>query len=120
MNKTPKLVVSRTLAATDDWENSSLVTGDVMQTLRTIKEQPGKSITILGSATLVRSLLQTGLLDELHLLVDPLIVGSRKQLLRDMEQQIPLRLADSRAFSTGVLSLTYVPVTGDAGSVTPA
>jgi dihydrofolate reductase len=109
MNRTPKLVVSTTLAGTPEWENSSLITGDVVQRLRTLKEQPGKSITILGSASLVRSVLRAGLLDELHILLDPVIVGTGKRLLQDMEMHIPLRLTASKALSTGVLSLTYAP-----------
>lgn len=64
---------------------------------------------INGSATLVRSLLRASLLDELRLFVHPIVVGTGKRLFEGGGDQLPLKLADSRAFSTGVLSLTYQP-----------
>src|SRR5690348_9673802 len=74
MNGTPKYVVSTTLTSAD-WQNSTLINGDVAKELTRLKEEPGGNLNITGSATLVRSLLREGLLDELHLLVHPLVVG---------------------------------------------
>jgi dihydrofolate reductase len=108
MNGIPKLVVSNTLKALD-WQNSTLISGDVAGALRQLKQQPGKNLSITGSATLVRSLLRDNLLDELNLLVHPLVVGSGKRLFQDVGAQVPLKLANSTTFSTGVLSLKYVP-----------
>lgn len=107
MNNTPKIVVSSTLDNVDDWQNSTLIKGNVAEELTKLKQQPGKDIAITGSGALVRSLLRDGLLDELRLLVHPIVVGSGKQLFPDGTGQIPLKLADSRIFSTGVLYLTY-------------
>lgn len=70
--------------------------------------RPGKNITTTGSGTLVRSSLRDGLLDELVPLVHPLVVGRGKKLF-DGDEQIPLTLAHSRTFGTGVLALTYTP-----------
>lgn len=107
MNDTPKVVVSTTLD-TVEWKNSTLISGNVAEALAALKQQPGKVIGITGSGTLVRSLLRDGLLDELHLLVHPIVVGSGKRLFPEGEDaRIPLRLADSQTFSTGVLHLTY-------------
>ena len=106
MNNTPKLVASTTLKAID-WQNSTLIRGDVTDELRRIKQQPGKHISITGSATLVRSLLREGLIDELRLLVHPIVVGSGKRLFESQDERIPLKLVDSKTFSTGVLYLTY-------------
>ncbi len=108
MNDTPKLVVSNTLQ-TLDWQNSTLVSGDVNAELNRIKALPGKNISVVGSGTLVRSLLQDGVLDELRLLVHPIVAGSGKRLFPEGTAQIPLRLTDSRTLSTGVLALTYEP-----------
>ena len=108
MNNTPKLVASTTLKAID-WQNSTLIRGDVTDELRRIKQQPGKHISITGSATLVRSLLREGLIDELRLLVHPIVVGSGKRLFESQDERIPLKLVESRTFSTGVLYLTYAP-----------
>jgi len=71
-----------------------------------MKSLPGKDIGITGSGTLVRSLLRDGLLDELSLLVHPIVVGKGKRLFDD-GSQVPLKLLDSKTFSTGVLWLTY-------------
>src|SRR6266516_2713596 len=99
MNGTPKYVVSTTLTSAD-WQNSTLITGDVSKELTRLKEQPGGNLNITGSGTLVRSLLREGLLDELHLLVHPIVVGAGKRLFDD-GPQVPLRLTGSQAFSTG-------------------
>lgn len=108
MNNTPKIVVSTTLTRVE-WQNSTLIRGNVVEELTKLKQQPGENINMSGSATLVRSLLRDNLLDELHLLLHPIVVGSGKRLFEDMGEQIALKLVDSRAFSTGVLSLTYLP-----------
>ena len=107
MNATPKLVVSRTLE-TAEWQNTTLIKGDLAAELARLKAQPGKNINITGSGTLVRALLRDGLLDELVLLVHPLVVGTGKKLF-DGDEQIPLTLTDSKTFGTGVLALTYTP-----------
>ena len=75
MNNAPKVVVSTTLR-TADWQNSTLISGNVVEELTRLKQQPGKDVNVVGSATLVRSLLREGLLDELKLMVCPILVGS--------------------------------------------
>jgi dihydrofolate reductase len=105
MNGTRKYVVSNSLTSAD-WQNSTLVTGDVMKELSELKQQPGGGLSMTGSGTLVSSLLREGLLDELHLLVHPIVVGAGKRLFDD-GPQVPLRLTSSQTFSTGVLHLTY-------------
>jgi dihydrofolate reductase len=109
MNNTPKLVVSTTLERVDDWQNSTLIKGNVVEELTRAKQQPGKNISIVGSSTLVRSLLRDGLVDELRLLVHPIVVGSGKRLFEEGSAQTPLKLVESKTFSTGVLYLTYQP-----------
>ncbi|MCW6009620.1 dihydrofolate reductase family protein [Micromonospora sp. CPCC 205371] len=105
MNNTPKYVVSQTLTSAD-WQNSTLISGDVVKELTRLKEEPGGTISTTGSGTLVVSLLREGLIDELHLLLHPIVVGSGKRLFDD-GAQVPLRLIDSKTFSTGVLHLVY-------------
>jgi dihydrofolate reductase len=106
MNGTPKYVVSNTLTSAE-WQNSTLISGDVIKEVAQLKEQPGGHLAMTGSGTLARSLLREGLLDELHLLVHPIVVGNGNRLFDD-GPQVPLRLTDSQTFSTGVLHLTYV------------
>jgi dihydrofolate reductase len=111
MNNTPKLVVSTTLD-TLGWQPTTLIRGNLAEELTKLKQQPGKDIQVIGSPTLVGSLLREGLLDELSLLVHPVMVGRGKRLFQDGDTKVPLRLADSKTFSTGVLSLTYRPAGG--------
>ncbi len=108
MNNTPKYVVTTTLDRAD-WQNSTLVKGNVAEQIADLKRQPGQAINITGSGTLVRTLLRDGLLDELHLLVHPIALGRGKHLFPDGSEQIPLELVDSQTFATGVMHLTYRP-----------
>jgi dihydrofolate reductase len=112
MNTTPKLVVSNTLD-TLEWQNSTLISGNVNEELNRLKQQRGKNIAITGSGTLVRTLLRDGLLDELRLLVHPIVAGSGKRLFPDGIGQQPLELVDAKTFSTGVLYLTYQPAASE-------
>ena len=108
MNETPKVVVSTTLEQVD-WQNSTLLEGGLADGVNALKAEPGKNIGMSGSATLVRSLLEQGLLDELRLLVHPLVVGKGAKLFPDGSPPVSLELVDSRTFATGVLDLTYRP-----------
>lgn len=104
---TRKYVVSNSLRQAD-WANTTIVTGDVEARLREIKEQVEGDLQISGSATTVRWLLANGLLDELNLLVHPIVVGHGQRLFEDTPTR-PLKLTGSETFKTGVLHLTYVP-----------
>lgn len=95
INTTPKYVVSGTLDAVH-WQNSTLISENVAERLTTLKQQPGKHISIIGSSTLVRSLLRDGLLDELRLLVHPIVVGSGKRLFEPDGARTPLKLWSHR------------------------
>jgi dihydrofolate reductase len=110
MNNTSKYIVSSALQPPLAWAHSSLVTGDLAEVVAKLKEQPGKNIQIPGSPTLVRSLLRDGLLDELSLLVHPIVLGSGMRLFDEITDQVDLGLVESRALRTGVLSVTYQPV----------
>ena len=107
MNGARKYVVSNTLTEAT-WQNSSIVSGDVAAALTELKQDVGLSTT--GSASLVRWLLEQGLVDELHLLVHPIVVGHGKKLFTD-GQTVPLQLRSATTFQTGVLHLVYAPAT---------
>ena len=109
LNNTPKFVVSTTLEEPLEWQNSTLIQENVAEEIAKLKQQPGKSIGITGSGTLVRSLLQDDLLDELELMVHPIVLGSGKRLFEEGGEQKGLKLVDSKTFSTGVVYLTYQP-----------
>jgi dihydrofolate reductase len=113
MNDVRKYVVSTTLEEPLQWSNSTLIKENVAEEIEKLKKGPGKDIVISGSGTLVRSLLGYGLLDELKLMIHPVLVGGGKRLFEDEEEEgeetKPLELVDSKTFSTGVLYLTYRP-----------
>ena len=108
MNNTPKFVVSDTLTSAD-WQNSTLISGDVTAQIRALKQQPGRNIGMSGSSTLVSWLLRQGLLDQLDLLVFPVVIGGGKRLFSEPDGQVPLTLTGSESFSTGVVHLSYQP-----------
>jgi dihydrofolate reductase len=108
MNGMTKYVVSRTLDSAD-WQNTTLIKDDPAARIRELKAGEGKDIAMSGSATLARWLLAEGLLDELNLLVHPLVVGTGARLFPDGTPTQPLQLAESTAFGSGVLHLVYRP-----------
>jgi dihydrofolate reductase len=107
INSVPKFVVPATLQEPLEWNNSTVIGGNVREAITKRKRQPGKDITVLGSGTLVRSLLRDKLLDELRLMVHPVILGGGKRLFEDEVDRKALKLVDSRTFATGVVYLTY-------------
>jgi dihydrofolate reductase len=108
MNGAQKYVASTTLGDVT-WQNSTLLEGDVPAAVAELKQQPGRDIMVCGSATLVRSLLEAGVLDQLSLLVHPIVLGSGGRLFADGASRVPLELVSSETFRTGVLDLTYRP-----------
>ena len=114
MNGIQKYVVSTTLEGPLGWNNSTLIGENVAEEISRLKQQPGKDISISGSGSLVRSLLKDGLIDELRLMVHPVVVGSGKRLFEEGGEQIALVLVDSKTFSTGVVYLTYAPAGKEA------
>jgi dihydrofolate reductase len=111
MNGTPKYVVSTTLASAD-WQNSTLINGteeEIASQIRELKQQPGGGIGMSGSSALVRWLLRHGLLDQLDLLLFPVVIGSGQRLFSETDGQQSLTLTASESFSTGVVHLSYEP-----------
>jgi len=106
MTSMPKLVVSTTLDC-PDWGPTTVIRGDVTAALARLKEQPGGDIIVGASGTLVRFLLHEGLLDELRLLVHPVIVGPGRRLFEGDDQNMPLMLTQAQAHQNGVVALRY-------------
>lgn len=106
LNNSPKYVVSQTLD-TLEWQPATLLRGNFEDEVTKLKAQPGRNIQVPGSPTLVRSLIQEGLLDELTLNICPVIAGSGTRLFDDTLQGANLKLIDSNSYSNGVLGVTY-------------
>lgn len=101
-----KIVVSRR-PQTLTWRNSEQLEGDLVEAVTALKQEPGGDIAVSGSVSVVRQLLEAGLLDELHLLVHPIAVRSGMRLFDEGDATMPLTLLRSTAFPTGVLHLVY-------------
>lgn len=106
MNNFKKHVVSRTTDRVD-WQNSALIKGDVAPEVAKLKQQDGKDILVFGSVTLVQTLFRHDLVDELLLMIHPLIVGTGKRLFREEYPRRPFELVDSKTTKKGVLVTRY-------------
>lgn len=106
MTATPKYVLSTTLQRAD-WANTTIVSADAAARIAGLKAGPGSNITVNGSISLVRWLLQQGLLDELDVMVFPLVLGSGARLFPEGTPELPLTLVRSEVFGNGVAHLTY-------------
>ncbi len=110
INNTQKYVASTTLESVE-WPNSTLIKGPLASFITELRQQPGGSIGVGGSPTLVRSLLEQGLLDELTLMISPVVAGGkRKRLFPDDAAQASLELVEAQSTSSGTLIATYRPV----------
>lgn len=111
INNIPKYVVSTTLD-TLKWQNSILLKGDLVEEVTRLKQQPGRNIGIGASPTLVESLLENDLLDELMLMVHPVVAGSGRKLFQNGGAKKPLKLVQSKTTAKGVVILVYQPDRG--------
>lgn len=107
MNSLPKYVASTTLD-TVEWQNSSLLKGDVVEAITTLKQQTGRDILVYGSATLVQTLMQHDLVDCYRLLVYPVVLGKGIRLFQ-AGTTATLQLVETQSFSGGVVALIYEP-----------
>ncbi len=108
LHRMKKYVVSNTLTEAL-WEGSSIISGNVVEEIAKLKQQPGKDIIIDGSATLVQSLMGTGLIDEYRFLVQPFIMGRGRRFFADGTPPTTIKLVESNLLSFGSLALVFQP-----------
>jgi dihydrofolate reductase len=109
LNAKPKYVASRTLSEPLGWQNSTLLEGDVGEAVAALKQEDGEDLHVIGSADFVQTLIEHELVDELRLMIDPLVLGGGKRLFPDDGALRPLRLVDSQVTSTGAILARYAP-----------
>jgi dihydrofolate reductase len=112
-NAMPKYVVSSTLTKAE-WANSTLLSGDVVEEVSRLRQTPGGDIVVHGSAQLVQALLEHDLVDELRLMVFPVVLGTGKRLFSPTSNKKRLRLADSKVVGEGVAILIFRPTNDEA------
>ena len=106
LNAMRKIVFSKTLARVE-WNHSTLVQEVVPEAIMHLKQEPGRDIVIHGSATIVQTLTNLGLIDRYQLLVFPVILGSGKPLFQDLMHQVKLSLVSTKTHPSGVVVLSY-------------
>lgn len=109
MNNTQKIVVSRTLEKAN-WENTTVLKGDLIEEIKRLKQQSGNDITILGSGSIVTQLADAGLIDNYQFMIDPVAIGQGVPAFNGLKDKLDLKLTDSRIFKSGVVLLTYEPL----------
>jgi dihydrofolate reductase len=110
-NTMPKYVVSSTLAE-PEWTNTTVLGGNLAEEVAQLKERHDGDIVVHGSAQLTQALLEQDLVDELRLMVFPVVLGSGKRLFGETSDKKPLRLSNSKVVGDGVTILTYQPTEG--------
>jgi dihydrofolate reductase len=117
-NAMPKYVVASTLED-PEWNNSTVLEGDVVEEVSRLRQAPGGDIVVHGSPQLVQTLLEHDLIDELRLMVFPVVLGKGKRLFGETSDKKRLRLADSRTVGDGIAILVYELVGTEAGNPDP-
>jgi len=103
---TRKVVFSKTLERSE-WENTALAKGNLVHEIKALKQQPGKDIIAYGGATFVSALINHGLIDDFHLFINPVAIGSGLTIFKDLEHKQKLTLVKSIAFDCGIVVLHY-------------
>ena len=109
MNQAQKFVFSKTLT-TAEWNNTTLLNGDLAAEVRKLKNEPGNDMAILGSGTIVARLAQEGLIDEFQFVVNPVVLGKGRTTFDGVTRRLNLRLIKTRAFPSGLVYLCYEPM----------
>lgn len=109
MNNAEKIVFSRTLK-TGSWNNTRLVSDNIIETIKVMKKEQGKDMAVLGSGSIVTQFAEAGLIDEYQIMVDPVALGEGTPIFKGMKQPLNLRLTESKAFPSGVVLLMYQPM----------
>jgi dihydrofolate reductase len=108
MNNMPKIVFSRTLDHAS-WNNTTLVKGDLVSEVRKMKQASGSGMAILGSGSIVSQLAPEGLIDEYHVVVNPVILGKGRTMFEGVKDQLNLKLTRTRSFKSGKVFVCYEP-----------
>ena len=109
MNSMPKVVFSRTLEK-PSWRNTKLVKGNLASEIRKLKQEPGPGMAILGSGSIVSQLAPEGLIDEYHVVVNPVVLGKGRTMFDGIQKKLNLKLTKTRTFGNGKVFLCYQPM----------
>jgi dihydrofolate reductase len=114
LNTKPKYVASRTLSDPLEWQNSTVLEGDVAEAVAALKQEDGDELNLIGSTVLAQTLIEHDLVDELRLMIDPLLLGGGKRVFPDDGVARTFQLVDSKLTTTGAILATYALERGSA------
>jgi dihydrofolate reductase len=114
LNARPKYVASRTLTDPLEWQNSTVLQGDVTEAVAALKQEDEGDLHVIGSTQLVQTLIEHDLVDELRVMLDPLALGGGKRIFPEDGERRPLRLVDSAVTTTGAILMRYAPDSGES------
>lgn len=109
MNRAEKIVFSNTLKKAE-WENTKVISGDIVEKIRKMKQTSGKDMTVLGSGSIVTQFADAGLIDEYQVMVDPVAIGDGTSIFKGLEHKLDLKLIKTKIFKSGVVLLCYEPI----------
>ena len=109
MNKSEKIVFSKTLKKVE-WHNSRLMTGNIVEEIKKMKQTPGHDMTILGSGSIISQFAEVGLIDLYQFMVDPVVLGEGTSIFDGVSQTLNLKLVSTKSFKSGVVLLAYEPL----------
>ena len=109
MNKSEKIVFSKTLKKVE-WHNSRLMTGNIVEEIKKMKQTPGHDMTILGSGSIISQFAEAGLIDLYQFMVDPVVLGEGTSIFDGVSQTLNLKLVSTKSFKSGVVLLAYEPL----------
>ncbi|MCE6991925.1 dihydrofolate reductase family protein [Dyadobacter sp. CY323] len=109
MNESSKIVFSTTMESAD-WENTTLIRGNLIEEIKKLKADPNVQLTILGSGSLVAQLADAGLIDHYAIMIDPVAIGEGTALFSGMKTKLDLKLVDTQTFNSGVILVNYIPL----------
>ena len=109
MNDTRKMVASKSLQSVH-WENTELLKGDLATGILRLKQQPGKDIAVFGSSSMAVTLIDHDLIDEIHIMVNPIVLGGGKTLFKGLNHRLFMKLVETRTFKNGNVLLIYTPI----------
>ena len=112
LNSLPKYVATTTLHEPLEWENSTVLKGDVAEAVTALKKEDGGDLHVIGSPAFVQTLIKNELVDSYRLMIDPVVVGGGKRLFQDSGVLASLQLVDSQVTTTGAILATYSLVEG--------
>jgi len=108
MNKAEKIVFSKKMKKAE-WNNTKVIGGDIVAEMKRMKKSKGKDMTVLGSGSIVTQFTDAGLIDEYHIMIDPIAIGNGTTIFGSLRNKLELELTEVKTFKSGVVLLSYQP-----------